>query len=79
MPWQESRRLVGAAEFWIIPVFLTSPGYGAVGEVGLVAVDAVSHKVVSATDRQEVNRAVKHLKEAKHDELEAAFRQARKA
>ena len=38
------RRLVGKNDFWIVPIFLTSPGYGAVGEVGLVAVDALSHQ-----------------------------------
>src|SRR2546429_1897966 len=37
-------RLVGQSNFWIVPVFLTSPGYGAVGEVGWVAVDARSHQ-----------------------------------
>src|SRR4051794_26287313 len=25
---------------WIVPIILTSPGYGAVGEVGVVAIDA---------------------------------------
>jgi hypothetical protein len=32
---------------------------------------------VSATTPQEVSRAIKHLKESKRDELEAAFHQAR--
>jgi hypothetical protein len=71
------QRLVGENNFWIVPVFLTSPGYGAVGEVGLVAVDPHSHQVVSATARLQVNRAIKHLKETKRDELEAAFHRAR--
>jgi len=64
------QRLVGESDFWIVPVFLTSPGYGAVGEVGLVAIDARSHQVVGATERKQVNRAIKHLKETKRDELE---------
>ena len=76
---KKPQRLVGSADFWIVPVLLTSPGHGAVGEVGLVAVDARTHQVVSATQRQEVNRAIKHLKESKRDELEAAFHQARTA
>ena len=71
------RRLIGKSDFWIVPIFLTSPGYGPVGEVGFVAVDSRTHQVVSATDRQEVNKAIKHLKEIKRDELEAAFLQAR--
>ena len=72
------QRLLGESDFWIVPVFLTSPGYGPVGEVGLVAIDAKTHEVLGATERQEVNRAIKHLKESKGDELEAAFYRARK-
>jgi hypothetical protein len=71
------QRLLGESDFWIVPVFLTSPGHGAVGEVGLIAVDAHTHHVVGATRRQEVSRAIKHLKESKRDELEAAFHRAR--
>lgn len=71
------QRLVGATDFWIVPIFLTSPGFGAVGEVGLVAVDACTHQVVSATARPQVNKAIKHLQETKHDALEAAFHRAR--
>jgi len=71
------RRLVGATDFWIVPVFLTSPGLGAVGEVGMVAVDARTHEVVGATERREVNRAIKHVKETKRDELDAAFHRSR--
>lgn len=72
-----ARRLEGESDFWIVPILLTSPGYGAVGEVGLVAIDAHTYRVVSATSRKEVNRAIKLLKESKRDELEAAFHQAR--
>ena len=64
---------------WIIPVLLTSPGYGVVGEVGVVAVDAATHEVVGATPREEVRAEVVRLAEEKRDELEAAFHQARKA
>ena len=71
------QRLVGTTDFWIVPVYFTSPGHGAVGQVALVAVDARTHQVVSATERPEVNRAIKHLKETRRDELEAAFLQAR--
>src|SRR3989442_11080640 len=49
------RRLALAKQdLWIVPVVLTSPGYGVVGEVGMVAVDAVSGGVVGATPRPEV-------------------------
>jgi hypothetical protein len=71
------QRLSGESDFWIVPVFLTSPGYGAVGEVGMVAVDAKTHQVLGATEPRDVSRAIKHLKENKRDELEAAFYRAR--
>jgi len=68
-----------SAEVWIVPALLTSPGYGAVGEVGLVAIDAATQEVVAATPAEEVRAAGSRLAEAKKDELAAAFRQARKA
>ncbi|GEM_PF-3387427 len=73
----EPRRLVGKHGMWIVPIVLTSPGYGAVGDVGMVAVAARSHEVVGATPRGEVTAAIKKLKEAHSDALEAAFDQAR--
>jgi hypothetical protein len=74
---QNPQRLAGAIDFWIVPVFLTSPGYGAVGEVGMVAVNAATHEIVGATERRDVNRAIRLLKESKRDELEASFHRAR--
>ncbi|MCI0461797.1 MAG: hypothetical protein L0Z62_33010 [Gemmataceae bacterium] len=69
--------LRGAEEIWIVPVVFTSPGYGAVGDVGVVAVDAATHDVIGATPRAEVRAAVARLAQEKSDALEAAFRQAR--
>jgi hypothetical protein len=62
---------------WVVPVLLTSPGYGVVGAVGVVAVDAESGKVVNGTSKSEVVAAAKRLTEGKRDDLEAAFHQAR--
>lgn len=62
---------------WIVPIVLTSPGYGAVGEVGFMAVDARTGKVLGGTSRPEVVAAAKQLREANHDELQAAFLRAR--
>lgn len=71
------RRLVlGDRELWIVPILLTSPGRGAVAETGLVAVDAGTHAVVGSTPRRDVVAAGKRLREARRDELEAAFRRA---
>jgi hypothetical protein len=64
---------------WIVPALFTSPGYGVVGEVGLVAIDAATREVVGATPAEEVRAAGSRLAEAKRDELETAFRRARKA
>ena len=38
-------------ELWIVPMVLTSPAYGTVGEVGSVAVDASTGNVVGAPPR----------------------------
>ncbi len=65
------------SDVWIVPVLLTTPGYGAVGEVGVVAVNARTGHVVGGTPKVEVIAAGKRLREEKRDELEAAFRRAR--
>lgn len=69
--------LRGAEEIWIVPIVFTSPGYGAVGDVGVVAVDGTTHDVLGATPREEVRAGVARLAKEKCDELAAAFRQAR--
>jgi hypothetical protein len=63
---------------WIVPACLTSPGYGVVGEVGVVALDAATREVIGATSRDEVQAAAARLKREKRDELDAAFHGARK-
>jgi len=68
---------LGGRELWIVPIILTSPGYGPVGEVGVVAVDPHTSRVVGSTARAEVVAAAQRLREEKHDDLEAAFRRAR--
>ena len=65
------------SDVWIVPVLLTSPGYGAVGEVGVVAVNGRTGRVVGGTPKEEVIAAGKRLREEKRDEIEAAFRRAR--
>ena len=66
-------------ELWIVPMMLTSPGYGAVGQVGVIAVDARSGKVLGGSPKDEVVAEIRRLNREKHDELEAAFLRARKA
>lgn len=73
------RRLqIRGADIWIVPVVFTSPGYGAVGDVGMVAIDAATHEVVGAMPQKEVRAALARLAQEKGDELEAAFHQASK-
>jgi hypothetical protein len=66
-------------EIWIVPAYLTSPGYGVVGEVGVVALDAGTREVIGATPRDDVQAAAARLKEEKRHELDAAFLRTRKA
>ena len=66
-------------EMWIVPVVLTSPGYGMVGEVGMLAVSVRTGKVVGATPREEARAAATELAREKGHDLDAAFRQAREA
>jgi hypothetical protein len=72
------RRLVlEDKEVWIVPVLLTSSGYGTVGEVGMVAVDMAARTVIGATPRPEVRAAGTRLAQEKRHELDAAFHRAR--
>jgi hypothetical protein len=74
----EPRRLmIEEKDLWIVPIVLTSPGYGIVGQCGVVALDAMSLQVLAASPRPEVNQAIVSLRESKRDELEAAFHRAR--
>jgi len=65
------------ADLWVVPVMLGSLGYGWVGQVGTVALDAASGEVVGANSRQQVYAVARALEEEKRDELEAAFLRAR--
>jgi hypothetical protein len=64
---------------WEVPIVYTSPGYGAVGEVGVVTVDAQTGRVGTGTPKEAVMAAMQRLYEEKQDALEAAFRRARTA
>src|SRR5262245_19910088 len=64
------RLVLKNAVWWVVPIVLTSPGFGIVGEAGVVAVDADTAEVVGSTDRGEVASAGKRLRERRGDELE---------
>ena len=60
---------------WIVPVILTYPHLGIVGEVGMVAVDIEQETVVGWTPLQEMEELAKQLYQEKKDEheIEIAF------
>ena len=73
------RRLrIQRRDLWIVPVVVTSPGLGAVGEAGFVALDAITLEVIGSTPRPEVEVSASHFREVRREAIEAAFLQARK-
>ena len=60
-------------DLWVVPIVLTHPKKGVVGQVGLVAVDASSGKVVGSTPRPEAVATAKKIRGAKGYELETAI------
>lgn len=72
--WGEQRGPV-----WVVPLALTSPGHGVVGEVGTVLVSDGAYQVVGFSDVDEVCVTLKRLRGEKQREIETAFLQAKKA
>jgi hypothetical protein len=58
---------------WVVPVILTYPHVGIVGEVGMVAVDAEQEIVVGWTPFQEMEELARQLYQEKKHEIEIAF------
>lgn len=57
-----------------MPAQLTYPGYGAVGEVGVVIVDEDTGEVVAWTSPEEMYQATELLYHEHEAEIGAAFR-----
>lgn len=70
---QPSRIVTGLRSAWIVPLILTSPGYGIVGVVGSVMVDDEFGYIVGWTPVDEIRANVEQVSRAKAPELEAAF------
>src|ERR1051326_5512193 len=65
------RRLkLPTCDVWVVPIVLTHPDRGIVGETGLVAMDAQTGQVIGSTPRAEVVAAGKRFREAKPEDLE---------
>ncbi len=58
---------------WIVPVLLSYPDTGIVGEVGMIAVDSESGSIVGYTPKEEIEKMAEALYEEKKKEIEIAF------
>jgi len=74
---QPNRMVTGLRSAWIVPLILTSPGYGIVGVVGSVMVDDELGYIVGWTPVDEIRATAEQISRAKATELEAAFQTIR--
>ena len=58
---------------WLVPVHLTYPGVGVMGEVGMLAVDGDHPVIVGWTPPEEMEVLAQKLYEENRDEIEIAF------
>jgi hypothetical protein len=58
---------------WLVPVLLTYPGVGAMGEVGMLAVDGDRPLVIGWTPLEEMEALARQLYEENRDEIALAF------
>lgn len=62
---------------WIVPVVLSYPRIGPVGQTGIIAVDTETGAVVGWTPLDEMKEVAEAVHDEKKVEIEAAFLQAR--
>lgn len=58
---------------WMVPVLLTYPKVGIVGEVGMIAIETERENVVGWTPFSEVVALARQLYQEKKNEIEIAF------
>lgn len=58
---------------WLVPVHLTYPGIGIVGEVGMLAVSGDRPAIVGWTPTEEMEALARQLYEENRNEIELAF------
>ena len=68
-----SRLVAGVRAAWIVPLLLTSPGYGIVGVVGVVMIDEEFGRLIGWTPLEDVRLNVEQVTLQKQTELETAF------
>lgn len=66
------RLRLASADLWVVPIVLTHPDHGIVGEVGVVAIEGRTGEVVGHTPRTEGVAAAKRLREGGKHALETA-------
>ncbi|MBS1253066.1 MAG: hypothetical protein MAG451_02111 [Anaerolineales bacterium] len=71
------RMITALRSTWVIPLVLTSPGYGAVGVVGVVTVDDELGYIVGWTPVDEIRANAERLSHERETELAAAFQALR--
>ena len=58
---------------WLVPVLLTYPSAGVIGEIGMLAVDGDHPVVVGWTPLEEMENLARQLYEEHRNEIELAF------
>jgi hypothetical protein len=74
---QPCRMVTALSSAWVVPLVLTSPGYGIAGVVGVITVDHELGYIVGWTPVNEIRANAEHISREKEAELEAAFQALR--
>jgi hypothetical protein len=69
-PWRVVSSVHSA---WVVPLLLTSPGYGVVGTVGVLVVDEEFGHITAWPTVEEIDTNAERLVMEKKEELDAAF------
>lgn len=72
-----SRVVSSLRSAWVVPLMLTSPGYGVVGIVGVLIVDEELGHISAWTAVEEIEANAARLIEENKAELESAFERVR--
>jgi len=70
---QPCRMVTALRASWVVPLVLTSPGYGIVGLVGVVTVDDELGHIVGWTPIDDIRLNAQRVSLDKETELESAF------
>lgn len=71
------RLVLPSGKVWVVPIVLTHPDHGIVGQAGSIIMDAITGEILAHTERSEVVAAGKKAREAKGYALRVAVPAAR--